>query len=311
MQAELKQLSQSDGLDILEMLREIGPGENGFMNDGSDLTDHEFPDWLRRHANSSRGIGLRPDRVPQTLFWLMVDGHPVGVSKLRRYLIPQLRINGGHIGYCIRPTDRGKGYGNLILKLTLDEAREAHIPRAFITVHEGNEASRRVVLANGGIKANPDDGYPNDGNHRFWVPLTPEDGMRRIHPDDHAEILNLWRRTPGMGISDADSEENIRGFLERNPDLSWCRTLHGCIIGTVLCGHDRRRGYIYHVAVDPEFRGRGIGRQLVETSLQELHAQGIDKCHLFCFADNETGNGFWNANGWSQRRDILIWSKNT
>ncbi len=136
-----------------------------------------------------------------------------------------------------------------------------------------------------------------------------ESGMREIHPDDYNELLNLWSGIPGIGISEADSEENLRRFLLKNIGLSFCYKEDNRIIGTVLCGQDSRRGYIYHTAVTPESRGRGIGRMLVEESLRQLKNAGIGKCHIFVFADNEPGNAFWNSIGWEKREDIIIYSK--
>jgi ribosomal protein S18 acetylase RimI-like enzyme len=135
--------------------------------------------------------------------------------------------------------------------------------------------------------------------------------IREIHLDDYNEIYALWSRTPGMGLSDADSEQNIQNFLIRNKDMSFCFEEDGKIIATTLCGHDGRRGYIYHVTVAEEYWGRGIGRMLVEKSLLRLKQEGINKCHLFVFTDNETGNAFWGSTGWTRRQDIFVYSKNT
>lgn len=135
-------------------------------------------------------------------------------------------------------------------------------------------------------------------------------GMEEIHPDDYVELINLWRSIPGIGISEADSEENIRRFLMGNPGLSFCYKEDKRIVATILCGQDGRRGYIYHTAVAPEHRGRGIGRLLVEESLRKLRDMGIKKCHLFVFADNEPGSAFWSSIGWEKRKDIIVYSKN-
>src|SRR5690242_12786970 len=122
MYIELRELSQNDGNDILEMIREIGPGENGFMNDGYEMNETGFKDYLYQNINMSRGIDIQPQWVPQTKYWLLIDGYPVGLGKLRHYLNNNLRKIGGHIGYCIRPTARGKGYGNTILYELLKKA---------------------------------------------------------------------------------------------------------------------------------------------------------------------------------------------
>ena len=79
------------------------------------------------------------------MFWLIIDGRPVGVGKLRHYLNDSLMTVGGHIGYSIRPTERGKGYGNLILKELLKKAREKGIADVLVTCREDNIRSRKVI----------------------------------------------------------------------------------------------------------------------------------------------------------------------
>lgn len=146
-----------------------------------------------------------------------------------------------------------------------------------------------------------------------------ETGQERLVPDDVAiqgmqvsdydEVYEMWSNTPGIRVSDADRKENFQKFLERNKGLSYVCRHNGKIIGTILCGHDGRRGFIHHVTVDEEHRGEGIGKRLVETSLARLRTEGIDKCHLFAVADNAIGNAFWTATGWEKRKDIFVYSK--
>lgn len=127
--------------------------------------------------------------------------------------------------------------------------------------------------------------------------------------DDYSEIYELWKNTSGVGLSDADTYESISRFLLRNKGLSFVYRHEDKIIGTILCGHDGRRGYIYHVTVAQIFRGRGIGQMLVDKSLQKLKEEGINKCHIFVFNDNEIGNVFWNSKGWNKREDVFVYSK--
>jgi len=95
--------------------------------------------------------------------------------------------------------------------------------------------------------------------------------IREMQIDDYDEVFDLWRKTLGMGLSKADEKENMLRFLFRNVGLSYVCCLEDIIIGTVLCGHDGRRGYIYHVTVAEEYRGKGIGRALVTfLSLQKM-----------------------------------------
>ncbi len=135
--------------------------------------------------------------------------------------------------------------------------------------------------------------------------------IREMTIADFDSMIELWKRTPGIGLSDADSKENINTFLERNTKLSLVCEINQKIIGTVLCGHDGRRGYIYHLAVDDAFRKKGIGKELVEQSLVKLRQQGISKCHLFLYNDNEDAMQFYEKTGWKRRYDLLIYSKDT
>lgn len=305
MQVELVKCSMGYGPEIPEMIREIGPGENGFQNHGYDMDEVEFREYVMHCLNMSRGIDLAPGFVPQTLYWLYIDGRPVGYAKLREYLNEKLRLIGGHIGYCIRPTERRKGFGKILLGEMLKKAGELGIPKVLVTCLEANKASRGVIEGNGGRLADI-----ADGECHYWIQLDQNDGIRAAHPDDFQEMLELWKKTPGVGITREDSEENITKFLARNKGMSFVYKADNRIVGTSLCGHDGRRGYIYHTAVSPEYRGKGIGRMLVDGNLARLRAEGIGRCRIFVFNNNEPGNAFWKRLGWEIRGDLTAYSKN-
>jgi N-acetylglutamate synthase len=98
-------------------------------------------------------------------------------------------------------------------------------------------------------------------------------------------------------------------FLERNPGLSYVATDQDKIVATILAGHDGRRGYLHHVAVDEKYRRRGIGEALVEKALKELHDLGIQKCHLFVVERNEAALRFWKLTGWVEREELVMFSR--
>lgn len=124
--------------------------------------------------------------------------------------------------------------------------------------------------------------------------------------NDYPEAMDLWRGTPGIGLSAADEPEVMRAYLLRNPGLSQCARLDGRLAGTILAGHDGRRGYLHHLCVHEGFRQRGIGRMLVQAALAALGAAGLDKAHAFIFSDNEEGRRFWEKIGWTWRNDLGV-----
>ncbi|QHW35396.1 GNAT family N-acetyltransferase [Paenibacillus rhizovicinus] len=126
--------------------------------------------------------------------------------------------------------------------------------------------------------------------------------------NDYDQMLALWNAIEGLALSAADSKPNIAMYLERNPGLSYVFEADGLIVGTVLCGHDGRRGFIYHAAVNPAYRNQRIAQQLISKSLQGLREAGIDKCHLFVLDDNEIGQAFWSRRGWEKRSGFAVYS---
>ena len=123
------------------------------------------------------------------------------------------------------------------------------------------------------------------------------------------EVLALWQRCEGVGLSDADSVANIQTYLDRNPGMSFVGVSGGRVIGAILAGHDGRRGYIHHLAVHPDCRRQGLAHQLVDRCLAVLVKAGIQKCHIFIFNNNTDGIAFWNSVGWTNRSDIRVISK--
>jgi ribosomal protein S18 acetylase RimI-like enzyme len=124
------------------------------------------------------------------------------------------------------------------------------------------------------------------------------------------DVLELWRCCEGVGLDNkTDTKNKTAVYLARNRGLSYVALEKGDVIGAVLCGHDGRRGYLYHLAVAKEFRGWGIGHKLAEKALAKLRSLGIRKCHAFVFTDNAGGNKFWESIGWTKRNDLKVISK--
>lgn len=132
--------------------------------------------------------------------------------------------------------------------------------------------------------------------------------LRTFQPADHPAALTLWQRTEGMGLGSWDEAGPIGQFLERNPGLSVVAEADGRMVGAVLCGHDGRRGFLYHLAVDREFRGQGVGRQLVESCLARLRALGLTRCHIVAYQSNAEGRRFWQHLGFRERSELQLCS---
>jgi ribosomal protein S18 acetylase RimI-like enzyme len=133
--------------------------------------------------------------------------------------------------------------------------------------------------------------------------------IRELTVNDFNSAFSLWSRTDGVGICGSDNAVDFRRFIERNSGMSFAAIYGNEIVGTILCGHDGRRGYIYHLAVDKAVRRRGIGGILVDRALASLESTGLEKCTLFVFADNEIGSGFWMGRGWRRRDDLVVYQK--
>ncbi len=123
--------------------------------------------------------------------------------------------------------------------------------------------------------------------------------------EDYPEVKKLWMSIRGFAIrSIDDSEEGVRRFLKRNPTTSVVARLGGEVVGAILCGHDGRRGCLYHVCVREDCRRRGIGKAMVTFCMKALKEEQISKVSLIAFSTNDVGNAFWRQIGWVRRLDL-------
>ncbi|HUI73160.1 MAG TPA: GNAT family N-acetyltransferase [Spirochaetia bacterium] len=134
--------------------------------------------------------------------------------------------------------------------------------------------------------------------------------IREFLMTDYDAAYALWEGSEGIGLSAADTRENIQSFLLQNPGLSFvAESAESSVVGALLASCDGRRGFLYHCAVAKSHRGQGIGRALVDRSMAALAALGMRKCHIFVLADNLEGRRFWQRTGWEERKTILVMSK--
>ena len=130
-------------------------------------------------------------------------------------------------------------------------------------------------------------------------------------------VVELWERTEHLGLTGADGPQALRRFLKRNDGLSVVARVvaeegaapsagRGAVVGAVLVGHDGRRGYLYHLAVDAAARRRGVAARMVAEARRALSKEGIERCHIMVYAENRTGQAIWRRLGWRDRHDISI-----
>ena len=127
---------------------------------------------------------------------------------------------------------------------------------------------------------------------------TAEVAMREFVIGDYDPVVALWCKEEGVEICEGDSREEITEYLKRNPGLSRVAEASGEIVGAALCGHDGRRGWIYHLAVAPQYRGRGIGKMLLDDCVRGLREAGLKRAIILVAGDNPAGHQFWLRNGW-------------
>lgn len=137
-------------LDYLDDFEQAGMDPEILSSFGK-VTGENFSQFIERLDNNSKGIDLAEGWVPGTNYWLVCNGRILGNICLRTELNELLEEVGGHIGYSVRPSERCKGYGTLMLRLTLEKAREKKLKRVMLTCDPKNTASVKIIENNGGI----------------------------------------------------------------------------------------------------------------------------------------------------------------
>jgi ribosomal protein S18 acetylase RimI-like enzyme len=135
--------------------------------------------------------------------------------------------------------------------------------------------------------------------------------VRQFHfPEDYTAAIHLWENGgSGVHLSPSDSPEETEKKLAHDPDLFLVAEEGGKLVGTVIGGFDGRRGLVYHLVVDPEFRQRGLGTYLMDELESRLRKKGCIRCYLLVTPENEYAMRFYETRGW-ERMQILTYAKN-
>ena len=121
---------------------------------------------------------------------------------------------------------------------------------------------------------------------------------REFSIDDYDAVFQLWQRVEGLEVAEGDDREGVAQFVMRNPGLSRVATDGSKVVGVVMCGHDGRRGHIYHLAVDPAYRRYGLAKRLVQECLDGLRHAGVVRAIILVADNNLSGAEFWKRAGW-------------
>ena len=127
---------------------------------------------------------------------------------------------------------------------------------------------------------------------------------------DLAEAIALWDSIPELNFPVAfDTPERLTRFLQKNQGLSTIARIDGEMVGALLCGHDGRHGFFYHIGVKPQLRRQGVAARMVERSFEKLREEHNDACFLFTSKFNKGAQAFWKAMGFEYASWVMYQSR--
>ena len=164
---ELRRPILADKETVLEMMAEFEQTQSAHDGGFWDAENFVYEEWLKNNQDHEMGINLPEGWVPDIqLVAFSRDGQAVGFLNLRLRLSDFLLEEGGHIGYSVRPSERGKGYAKEALRQGLQVAKQKNIKKALVTCSIENPVSRAVIVANGGAFEDV-----RNGVERYWIDL--------------------------------------------------------------------------------------------------------------------------------------------
>ena len=126
---------------------------------------------------------------------------------------------------------------------------------------------------------------------------------------DIVGAVKFWKEIEGLGPTKADSPEDLSYHLIRNPNLNFVAVAEDQLIGTVLGGFDGRRGYVYHLAVDKNYRKKDVAKKLMNLCFESFRKMNVEKCHMLVFKDNYGAHDFYKKIGCKLREDVVLFTK--
>lgn len=262
-------------------------------------------EWLRWRYERLESRGS-PDGREGWLNWVLrlPDGRAAGYLQATTY-------DGGRadIAYELASAHWGRGLASQAVQAMIDELVAHHGSTALSAILKQTNHRSLALLQRLGFEPASEAEHrlrQIEPDERLMVRSATRDAVtiRVMLLQDLEPALTLWRSEPGVGLSEADEPAALQRYLARNPGCGVAATCGTAVVGTLLAGHDGRRGFIHHLVVAEGARRRGIARAMLERALTTLHRAGIGKCHVMVFADNADGLAFWRAVGATHRTDL-------
>ena len=121
------------------------------------------------------------------------------------------------------------------------------------------------------------------------------------------DVVGLWRKA-GIEVVSSDTIDEVTRVLNRNPDLFLIGKIQERVMAVVMGAFDGRRGYVHHLAVDPDYQKKGFGKTIMDALIEQFRKMNIHKVHLFIEKSNRNVVEFYNNLGWDVRKDLIMMS---
>ena len=125
--------------------------------------------------------------------------------------------------------------------------------------------------------------------------MSSDIAIRPVRGNELAAVLRLWEEADVTPPSVTDSIEGLTRLIQEPGAVLLVAAIDGRIIGSVIGGWDGWRGNIYRLAVTPEYRRRGVARQLVEEISSALFDKGADRLSALVEHEHPWAIGFWES----------------
>ena len=254
-----------------------------------------------------------PDGSEQWFNWVLRldDGRAAGYLQAAFYAGAR-----ADIAYELASAHWGRGLAARAVQAMLDELATHHgVHHLSAMLKRANHRSLRLLRRLGFLSSSPAEHRRRDiaDDERLLERPCDADALcvRECLPDDLAAALALWRLSPRRRPERRRRAGGAAAFSRAQPRPQRRGHARHQLVGTVLCGHDGRRGLIHHLVVAEAERRRGIARAMVERASTALHRAGIGKCHLMVHADNAAALAFWRKIGARRRDELALWSITT